>query len=229
MSRHDRRHHEPEPGDGPLDPYTGLPGSRPNPSTPIGQIQQAGLMADGVRRLRDGRTTGWRHLVVPLGLLLVVGAGVLAVVLGLGHRSGEPAPSGSAATTVVTTTDAVSFAACQASSDATTEGIGPDAVTVHRTTGSTVDALQVFTVAGTSTPVRFPADDDVLVAVVQGTDGTGQQRQLLAAFHPDGTAWTTDGDLPVEQPVDPPADVSTLGPGTAASPVVGDVVCLAPS
>ena len=63
---------DPDELDGPLDPYTGRPGRRPLHITPMGQVDQYGLVADGVSRTLRGRNTGWRRVYVPVGLALSV-------------------------------------------------------------------------------------------------------------------------------------------------------------
>jgi len=84
MSGRERtRHDDPdELPEGPLDPWTGLPGiDRPTNITPMGQIEQYGLFADGLNRLRRGNDSSWRRALVPLGLGIVV---VLLLLVALG-------------------------------------------------------------------------------------------------------------------------------------------------
>lgn len=83
MDRDHRRHpdeHDDDEIDGPIDPYTGRPGTRPLHITPMGQVDQYGLFADGVTRTLRGGNTGWRRVYVPVGLaLLLLGVAVMLI------------------------------------------------------------------------------------------------------------------------------------------------------
>jgi hypothetical protein len=91
---HDHGRHPDEPGDGldddeldgPIDPYTGRPGTRPLHITPMGQVDQYGLVADGVHRTLHGRNTGWRRIYVPVGLALLVLSVAVMLIAPLADR-----------------------------------------------------------------------------------------------------------------------------------------------
>lgn len=65
--------------------FSAIPQTAHSALTPLGEIEQAGKLADGLRRPRDG----WRHVVFRAGLIflgaLVVGLVVVAALASLGQ------------------------------------------------------------------------------------------------------------------------------------------------
>ena len=80
MSRRGRRRRAAlPPPTGPIDPWTGLPGERQSAYTPMGQVEQYGLLADGLRRDPSTRR-GYRRGIASIGLWLVLLAALVGIV-----------------------------------------------------------------------------------------------------------------------------------------------------
>jgi len=66
---------------GPIDPWTGLPDTgRPSGITPMGQVDQIGLFADGLRRGPESVPRNKRWLV-NLGVALVTVSALMMILL----------------------------------------------------------------------------------------------------------------------------------------------------
>lgn len=72
----EQMHDQLNPADRDAQLMRGMPQTQHSPLTPLGEIEQYGKIADGLRV----RRVGWRRIVVPVGLALVAGTMLVAVL-----------------------------------------------------------------------------------------------------------------------------------------------------
>ncbi|GAA3342165.1 hypothetical protein GCM10020358_36160 [Amorphoplanes nipponensis] len=63
----------------PSQPWTGLPQTAHSALTPVGEIEQAAKIAEGLRRPREG----WRRVVFRIGVLILMLGATAALVAGI--------------------------------------------------------------------------------------------------------------------------------------------------
>lgn len=236
MNREQRRHPE-LPGDGPLDPYTGLPGERPSPITPAGEVDQMGLIADGILRERESARTSPMGRARSSGALLLVaalGAGVL--VLGFlavaASHAGPSAPLTPA--DEVQSTDLAGYVTCDMSQNAVAGAMTPSKIDVYTTTGAAVTALRLKPdTADQGAPIALPAGQQVVVAIADGTwaqpdPGTDPHGRMIGLYSPDGTALADDAGVPYEGLLAASTKVAGLGTAVERPATRTTGICVPP-